>query len=699
MTVASSTSRVKYSCNGSTTSFAFTFGVGSSSEIQVIYTNASGVDTTLTETTNYTVSATNNDFESGGRVITVATYATGTYLTILRNIPLTQESDFTENQATLYETFENGLDKSIRIDQQQQEELNRIPKLAKSSTYATGNYTFPDPLASSIIGWNSGATDLTTYLVNGSSVDISNVVNIGDYSNNIATAIASIGSAETTICINASTSGNATIPSNVQLWFIKGGQLTGNITFTGGPDQITASLSQEIFSASSTIVFASTGSGYISPDWLDGTDTQKVQWAVDMAEAALSGLPIKINRMYTLTASVMIDYSDVTRWFRIIGEGQNAGFYTSSAIDMFSSNNAHTTAPVVNGVKFENIRFEASANTVNCWVVDGDKFVRIRFIGCDFQKIRCAYTENYFQSWWFEDINVYGIKGWFMQVVSAGASLADGLISDFHMQKFAFEAGSDAGSGGIKTDNTITGSSISDGSYQSMYGALLDGHTCTGVTVSNVYFEGNINPATALGGNEILFGMGSILTIKGNYFYSTSTDAGSWAVVGDLSANPVSSIPVRIVSEGNFAKNNYFDNSTFAAASYSSEIASDGDVSELGTLFKDDDEVNQDKPRNAIVSILDDHVTTFNVPTYGTIIIGSSANATVTGMLGLRTDTGSESVVDLGTRGGNLNITTGALAGTTGSDGKVTVSVAAGVGYIENRIGSTLTVTYSLNGF
>jgi hypothetical protein len=268
MTVSSSTSRVKYSCNGSVTEFAFTFGVGATSEIQVIYTDTTGTETVLTETTHYAVSATNNDFESGGKVTTVSTYATGTYITILRNVPLTQASDFTENRATLYETFEDGLDKNIRIDQQQQEEINRIPKLAKSSAYAGNTYTFPDPSASKVIGWNSGATDLTTYLINGTALNISNIVNIGDYSNNIATAISSIGSAETTLCINASTAGNATIPTNVQLWFIKGGNLTGTVAFAGSPDsQIKALPGQQIFSSTSTITFGVRGRE-IYPEWL-----------------------------------------------------------------------------------------------------------------------------------------------------------------------------------------------------------------------------------------------------------------------------------------------------------------------------------------------------------------------------------------------------------------------------------------------
>lgn len=132
MSVSSSTSRAQFNCNSSTVDFDFTFGVGATSEIQVIYTTDAGVETVLTETTHYTVSATNDDYSAGGRVTTVATYATGTTITILRNVPLTQETDFTEGMATLYETFEDGLDKLTRIAQQFNEELNRMLILKKS---------------------------------------------------------------------------------------------------------------------------------------------------------------------------------------------------------------------------------------------------------------------------------------------------------------------------------------------------------------------------------------------------------------------------------------------------------------------------------------------------------------------------------------------------------------------------------------
>jgi len=124
MTVASSNSRIQYNCSGGTT-YDFAFGVGATSEVKVVLTDASNVETILTETTHYTISATNSDYSSGGTVTTVAAYAAPNKITIVRNVPLTQASDFTEGMPTLYETFEQGLDKCIRLLQQQNEILAR----------------------------------------------------------------------------------------------------------------------------------------------------------------------------------------------------------------------------------------------------------------------------------------------------------------------------------------------------------------------------------------------------------------------------------------------------------------------------------------------------------------------------------------------------------------------------------------------
>lgn len=102
-----------YDCNGSIDDFAFTFYALSEDDIYVILTDSTGVETTLTLTSDYTLTGADGDgrFPSGGSVATVLQYASGYTITIMRTVDLLQESEFTEGMATLFKSFEDGLDK------------------------------------------------------------------------------------------------------------------------------------------------------------------------------------------------------------------------------------------------------------------------------------------------------------------------------------------------------------------------------------------------------------------------------------------------------------------------------------------------------------------------------------------------------------------------------------------------------------
>ncbi|MDD2657190.1 MAG: hypothetical protein PHD04_00830 [Candidatus Pacebacteria bacterium] len=282
MTVASSTSRIQYNCSGGTT-YAFTFGVSETSEIEVIRTSALGVETTLTETTNYTISAVNSDYSSGGTVTTVSTYTDGS-LTILRNVPLTQESDFTEGMATLYETFETSLDKLTRIAQQQHEEIARAPKLVASSTIT--DIALPIPEASKYLGWNSTATNLenkasdATHTAVGSTL-VKYLSNYADF----ATALTAFGSTDTTLVIDteATISTDTTTPTTLHIRAEKIGGFTiatGKTLTINGPFK--AGLAK-VFNCVGTgkVVFGSTSAAEgVQVEWW-GTNATALQAAIN----------------------------------------------------------------------------------------------------------------------------------------------------------------------------------------------------------------------------------------------------------------------------------------------------------------------------------------------------------------------------------------------------------------------------------
>ena len=110
MTVSSSTSSVSYSGNGATTGFSYTFKIFADSDLVVsLKNNTTGVSTTQTLTTDYTVSGAGSD--SGGNVTFVTAPPSGNTVIIRRVLPYTQETDYTENDPFPAAAHEDALDK------------------------------------------------------------------------------------------------------------------------------------------------------------------------------------------------------------------------------------------------------------------------------------------------------------------------------------------------------------------------------------------------------------------------------------------------------------------------------------------------------------------------------------------------------------------------------------------------------------
>ena len=135
--VSSLTTRVTYTGNSSTTTFAFSFPIIESSDLVVLHrVIATGVESVLTETTHYSVAASNSDFSTGGSITTVATYANTITLTLLRDIPDTQTTTLSDTGVLRLSSLENGYDKLTMLVQQLQEELNRSLIFPRSDSTA-----------------------------------------------------------------------------------------------------------------------------------------------------------------------------------------------------------------------------------------------------------------------------------------------------------------------------------------------------------------------------------------------------------------------------------------------------------------------------------------------------------------------------------------------------------------------------------
>ena len=149
MTVSSNKNSNRYVATNLQTVFVYDFRILSDAHLDVYQ---EGVLITLT--TNYTVS--NVGADGGGNVTLVVGATTGDTITILRNIPFTQLTDYVENDAFPAQTHEDALDLSVMALQEMDERIDRAVVLDVEST-ATG-ITMPSPAPGDFIRWNSGGT-------------------------------------------------------------------------------------------------------------------------------------------------------------------------------------------------------------------------------------------------------------------------------------------------------------------------------------------------------------------------------------------------------------------------------------------------------------------------------------------------------------------------------------------------------------
>ena len=141
MTVPNENKSNRYVATSGQTIFPYDFRIIDEDHIDV---HQQG--TLLTITTHYTVDGVG---DAGGGNVTLVTGATlNDTVTLLRNVPLTQLTDYVENDAFPAETHENALDLNVMANQQRDEEVDRALKFGVDSTQvdfvlsepATGQY-------------------------------------------------------------------------------------------------------------------------------------------------------------------------------------------------------------------------------------------------------------------------------------------------------------------------------------------------------------------------------------------------------------------------------------------------------------------------------------------------------------------------------------------------------------------------------
>jgi hypothetical protein len=130
-----------YSGNGSTTQFPFSFKVFSASDILVVRTDPSGVESNLVLGTDYTVALNaDQDANQGGTITAITAPATGYLITITSQVQNLQPVTLTNQGAFYPKVINDALDRATIQIQQVAEQVGRAVKVPISSAISPDDF-------------------------------------------------------------------------------------------------------------------------------------------------------------------------------------------------------------------------------------------------------------------------------------------------------------------------------------------------------------------------------------------------------------------------------------------------------------------------------------------------------------------------------------------------------------------------------
>ena len=164
MTISSETSRLNYTGNGATSVYSYTFRILDDDDLTVTVRSTLGVETTLTKTTDYTVSGVG--VSAGGNItlvnhsqawLTSGSLTSSYILTIRRVMDMTQPTDIRNQGDFLPETHEDEFDRLVMQLQTLDAENDAGIKLPETEN--PSSYTMRLPVqslrASKVVGFDS----------------------------------------------------------------------------------------------------------------------------------------------------------------------------------------------------------------------------------------------------------------------------------------------------------------------------------------------------------------------------------------------------------------------------------------------------------------------------------------------------------------------------------------------------------------
>ena len=161
MTIATTLNRIEYTATGGQTIFPYTFLIFLNTDLEV-YING----TLQTLTTDYTVSGLGDI--TGGNVTLVTGATVNDAVIIVRVLPITQLTDYVENDKFPADTHEKGLDRATMVSQQLLETIGRAIKLPITSTLE--DIDIPIPGAGLHLRWNAAGDALELVTVSEAAI-------------------------------------------------------------------------------------------------------------------------------------------------------------------------------------------------------------------------------------------------------------------------------------------------------------------------------------------------------------------------------------------------------------------------------------------------------------------------------------------------------------------------------------------------
>ena len=155
MSVTDQVVRESFNCNGSVVDFSFAHPFMEISDLAVWHIDADDIPTLLDHVTDYSYDLPTGIPMDGCTITTVATYANGEKILVIRDIPYTQPTNWRVYSKFMPSQINTDLDRMAMEIQQLKDKLDRVPSLHVAS--AVSGIELDEPVENYFLLWKSGA--------------------------------------------------------------------------------------------------------------------------------------------------------------------------------------------------------------------------------------------------------------------------------------------------------------------------------------------------------------------------------------------------------------------------------------------------------------------------------------------------------------------------------------------------------------